>query len=134
MLWLGHRSRLAADLHRFGRFAIVGVFQNAVNVGAFAAAVAGGVPFLLAFVLAACVALTVSFALNRAWTFPGTTDRTATRALRFGAIWVTMLLLGLPTLAGLVDIAHLPRVLAQTLIIVAGAPLSYLAQRRWTFA
>jgi putative flippase GtrA len=124
----------AANFHQFIRFAVVGVTQNGVNLGIFAVAVTWGVPFLLASVLAAGVALAVSFSLNRRWTFPGRTDQTTSRAMRFVGIWVTILLLGLPFLAMLVDIAHLPKIIAQTIVVVIGAPVSYAAQRRWTFA
>jgi putative flippase GtrA len=123
-----------AHLRQFIRYSIVGVVQNGVNIGVFAIAVAGGVPFLLASVLAAVVALTVSFFLNRRWTFPGRTDQTTARAIRFVSIWITILLMGLLLLAALVDLAHLPKVLAQAIVVVVGAPLSYTAQRRWTFA
>lgn len=121
------------DLSEFIRYSMVGVIQNGLNIGAFAIAVAGGVPFLVASVLAACVALAVSFSLNRSWTFPGRRDRTTKRAIRFVAIWITFVLLALPILAVLVDVAYLPKVLAQTLVIIVGAPASYAAQRHWAF-
>jgi putative flippase GtrA len=121
------------NLNEFIRFAIVGTAQNGLNLGVFALAVVGGVPYLLASVLGAIVALSVSFALNRRWTFPGRNDQTTARAFRFVTIWVIVVLLALPLLAVLVDVAHLPRVLAQAIVIVIGAPASYAAQRRWTF-
>ena len=120
--------------HQFIRFAVVGVLQNGLNIGIFAVAVAGGVPFLLASVLAASAALTVSFFFNRRWTFPGRTDQTTARAIRFVSIWITILLVGLLLLAVLVDLAHMSKVLAQAIVVVVGAPVSYTAQRRWTFA
>ena len=42
-------------------------------------------------------------------------------------------MLALPVLALLVQVAHLPKVLAQVMIILIGAPVSYLLQRRWSF-
>jgi putative flippase GtrA len=125
------RSR---DLRQFIRFAIVGVIQNGVNIGVFALAVASRVPFLAASVIAAVVALAVSFSLNRLWTFPGTADQTAARMIRFVTVWVIIVLLALPILAVLVDGAHLPKVLAQAIVVIIGAPASFAAQRRWTFA
>jgi len=120
-------------LRQFVRFAIVGVAQNGTNLGVFALTVALGVPFVLAAAIAAVVALALSFALNRRWTFPGTSDRTAGRAARFALVWLAFVAVALPTLALLVNVAHLPRVPAQALIIFVGAPLSYFVQRRWTF-
>ena len=83
--------------------------------------------------LAAVVALAVSFFANRRWTFRNRTDRTTARAVRFMIIWIAIALAALPFLALLVDVVHLPKVLAQTIVIAIGAPLSYAAQRKWTF-
>lgn len=115
------------------RFAIVGAAQNGTNLAVFALALAVGVPFLLAAVIAALVALSLSFLLNRRWTFPGTNDRAGSRAVRFVAVWLAFVAVALPTLAVLVEVAHMPRVLSQAIIIAVGAPLSYFIQRRWTF-
>ncbi len=120
-------------MRQFVRFAVVGVAQNGTNLGVFALMVALSVPFVLAAAIAAVVALALSFALNRRWTFPGTGDRTAGRAARFAIVWLAFVAVALPTLALLVNVAHLPRVPAQALIIFVGAPLSYFVQRRWTF-
>jgi dolichol-phosphate mannosyltransferase len=121
------------DVRQFLRFAVIGVLQNGLNLGAFALAIAHGIPLLIASVMAAAVALSVSFSLNRRWTFPGATDRSANRAVRFVTIWLAFVLLALPILALLVDVVHVPRVLSQAIIIVIGAPASYVVQRRWTF-
>jgi len=129
---MSERNDLPA-IREFARFAVVGGVQNGLNLAAFALAVAAGVPYILASVLAALVALSVSFVLNLRWTFPGRTGQTTSRAIRYVAIWITMVALGLPFLAILVKVAHLPRVLAQAIMIVIVAPVSYGAQRRWTF-
>jgi putative flippase GtrA len=130
ILVLDHRS---PHVRQFMRFAIVGVLQNGVNLCVFALAVALSVPYLAASVLAAAVALSVSFFLNLRWTFPGSTGRMSGRAVRFATVWITIVLIGLPILAVLVSVAHLPRILAQAIVIVVGAPISYTAQRLWTF-
>ncbi len=121
------------NIREFVRYAVVGGAQNGVNLVVFALAVAAGVPYLLASVLAAMVALSVSFSLNLRWTFPSRTGRTASRAIRFVIIWIMIVVLGLPILAFLVNVTHLPQVLAQAIVILVGAPASYAAQRRWTF-
>jgi putative flippase GtrA len=123
-----------ARLGQFIRFSIVGAIQNALNIGVFAAAVSAGVPFLAASALAAVLALAASFSLNRRWTFAGRTRYSHDRAARFVAIWLLILLLALPLLAFLVEVAGLPKIPAQVIVVAIGAPLSYLAQRRWTFA
>jgi putative flippase GtrA len=126
--------RNSPDLSEFIRYATVGAVQNGLNLCVFALAVAGGVPYLIASVLAAAIALSVSFALNRRWTFRGRTDQTTGRAIRFVAIWIVIVLLALPVLAVLVDVVHLPQVVAQAIVVLIGAPASYAAQRRWTFS
>ena len=121
------------DPHQFARFAVVGVLQNSLNLLTFAAAIAIDVPYLLASLIAAAVALATSFFLNLRWTFAAYSGRTTTRAVRYVTVWVTIVLLGLPALAVMVNIAHLPRIVAQGVVIAIGAPVSYLVQRRWTF-
>lgn len=134
ILQLGFFGHHTAELRQFIRFASVGVIQNSLNIAVFAIAVTVGIPFIVASVIAALVALTASFLLNRRWTFPGRSDQTTRRAICFLTIWVSVLLLMLPILAVLVDIVHLPKVLAQASVVIIGAPMSYMAQRRWTFA
>jgi putative flippase GtrA len=121
------------EFRQFLRFAVVGIAQNGTNIGVFAFGVAIGIPYVLAAVVAAVIALTVSFLLNRHWAFPDATDQPAARALRFVAVWLFFLALVLPALVLLVDVAHLPKVGAQMIVILVGAPLSYILQRRWTF-
>ena len=128
------RRKDPPSLREFVRFAVVGTAQNGLNLAVFALAIAGGVPYILASVLAAAVALSVSFVLNLRWTFPGRTGPTTGRAVRFVTVWITIVLLALPVLAVLVGVAHLPRVLAQAVVVLVGAPASYAAQRRWTFS
>jgi putative flippase GtrA len=122
------------NLRQFARFSVVGVLQNGTNLAVFAIVIAAGVPYLLASLLAAAVALTLSFFLNLRWTFPGRSSRMRARVVRFVTIWVTIVLLGLPLLAALVSLGHVPRIIAQAIVIAVGAPVSYMAQRRWTFA
>jgi putative flippase GtrA len=121
------------NIREFLRYAVVGGVQNGLNLLAFAAAVWAGVPYLLAAVIAAVVALSFSFVLNHLWTFPSPASHVPTRAVRFAIVWVAIVGLTLLALAILVDVAQLPHVPAQAIAILFGAPLSYAAQRRWTF-
>jgi putative flippase GtrA len=121
------------NVREFLRFAVVGGAQNGLNLLTFAGAVRLGVPYILASVIAAIVALLFSFLLNHLWTFPDAQSRTVSRAVRFAIVWAVVVGLALPVLAILVDVWHVPRVLAQAIVILIGAPLSYAAQRRWTF-
>jgi putative flippase GtrA len=121
------------NIREFLRYAVVGGAQNGLNLLVFAGAVWVGVPYLLASVIAAVAALSFSFVLNHMWTFPSAESRVAARAIRFALIWAAVVALTLLVLAILVDVADLPRVLAQAIAILLAAPLSYGAQRRWAF-
>lgn len=121
------------NVREFLRYAVVGGAQNGLNLLVFAGAVWAGVAYLLASVIAAVAALSFSFVLNHMWTFPSSGSRVAARAIRFALIWVIVVALTLLVLAILVDVAGLPRVLAQAIAILLAAPLSYGAQRRWAF-
>jgi putative flippase GtrA len=127
-----HLPERAAVL-QFVRYGMVGLIQNGTNVASYALAIAVGVPYLLAAVISALIALVLSFVLNRRWTFAATRGRARSQAVRYVAIWIGFLGFALPVLALLVQVAHLPKVLAQVLIIAIGAPVSYLLQRNWSF-
>ena len=115
------------------RFAIVGVVQNALNVAVFALATGIGVHYGIAAVVAAVVALMVSFALNRAWTFPGRGAPLHHQGARYALVFASAVALGVALLALLVEVAGLPEVAAQVVAILIVAPLSFLAQRAWVF-
>jgi putative flippase GtrA len=116
------------------RFALVGLIQNAVNLATFAGLHVAGAGYGVAALVAALVALAVSFVLNNYWTFA----RTAVRRLRgdlarYGAVFATAVLAGIALLALQVELLGLPAVPAQAIAIVVVAPASFLAQRFWVF-
>lgn len=116
------------------RFAVVGVFQNAVNVATFAVVVAQDVPYRVAAVLAAAVALAVSFLLNRSWTFASAASgHIGGQALRFSVTFVTAVAAGLLLLSAGVELVGLAPIVAQIVAIAIVAPLSFLVTRAWVF-
>jgi dolichol-phosphate mannosyltransferase len=126
-----HRRSLP---HQFARFAAVGASGYVLNLAVFAAAVHGlHVHYRVAAVLGFLVAVTSNFLLNRHWTFVGHAGRRGHQAARFLVVSVAAFLLGLVLLSVLVGAAGLPSVLAQAISIVAATPLSFVANRRWTF-
>jgi putative flippase GtrA len=126
-----HRRSLP---HQFVRFAAVGASGYVLNLGVFALAVDGlDVHYRVAAVLGFLVAVTSNFLLNRHWTFAGHGGRGSHQAIRFLVVSVAAFLLGLLLLTVLVDVAGLPSVLAQAISIVAATPLSFVANRLWTF-
>jgi putative flippase GtrA len=115
------------------RFAIVGLAQNALNVAVFALATGVGVHFRLAAVVAAIAALIVSFAFNRAWTFPGRGTPLHHQGARYALVFAAAVALGIVLLSLFVEVAGVPEVAAQVAAILIVAPLSFLAQRTWVF-
>jgi putative flippase GtrA len=120
-------------VRQFLRYAVVGATQNGASLALFALLSVLGVALVPAALISAAAALTLGFALNHRWTFPGTEDRKAGRATRYVLVWLAFVATMVPTLVVLVEVLHVPRVAAQALIIGVGAPISYLVQRHWTF-
>ena len=116
------------------RFGIVGVIQNALNVAVFALATGIGVHYGIAAVVAAVAALIVSFAFNRAWTFPGRGAPVHLQGARYALVFASAVALGVVLLAVFVEVAGMAEVAAQVVAILIVAPLSFLAQRTWVFA
>jgi putative flippase GtrA len=115
------------------RFAIVGLIQNALNVAVFALATGIGVTYAIAAVVAAVAALIVSFAFNRAWTFPGRGGPVHHQGARYALVFASAVALGVVLLTLFVEVAGLPEVAAQVAAILVVAPLSFVAQRTWVF-
>ena len=115
------------------RFGIVGLIQNALNVAVFALATSIRVNYRIAAVVAAVTALLVSFAFNRAWTFPGRGGPVHHQGARYALVFASAVALGLVVLTVLVEVAGIPEVAAQVVSILIVAPLSFLAQRTWVF-
>jgi putative flippase GtrA len=116
------------------RFAVVGVAQNAVNLGTFTVELWLGVPYRPAAAAAALVALVLSFASNRWWTFYGAAGGSVGRdAIRYTVVFASAVAVGVALLTCLVDVVGLHPIAAQAVAILAVAPLSFLAQRLWVF-
>jgi putative flippase GtrA len=136
--WSGSRGRRvrAGETPAIGeavRFGIVGVMQNGLNVAVFALATGTGVQYRIAAVVAALAALVVSFAFNRAWTFPGRSGPAHHQGARYALVFASAVALGVVVLSLFVEVAGLPKVAAQVVAIVIVAPLSFLTQRTWVF-
>jgi putative flippase GtrA len=116
------------------RFLVVGASGLVVNLVAFAALHAAGVGAMPAATGAFAVAVANNFWWNRTWTFSarsaGTGHRQAVRflAVSAGAFLFTASLLSLAISVGAAPLA------AEALAIAAATPLSFAANRAWTFA
>jgi putative flippase GtrA len=115
------------------RFGLVGIGQNGLNLGVFAAAL-NFVPYLGAAVIAALTALVVSFILNRYWTFGHTGSyRLAGHGARYILVFASSIGCGIAILSALVELGDIDPVEAQVAAIIIVAPLSFITQRAWVF-
>jgi dolichol-phosphate mannosyltransferase len=117
------------------RFGLVGASGYVVNLAVFTLAVHGAeLPYQVAATLAFLVAVSNNFLWNRHWTFKAGDGRAHHQAARFLAVSVAAFAAGLVILTLLVEVAGLREVPAQAIAIVAVTPLSFLANKLWSFS
>ena len=115
------------------KFSAVGASGYVVNLAVFTTLVHGlGVHYILAAVLAFCVAVTNNFLWNRHWTFAATEGHMGFQAARFFTVSVIALGFNLLVLELLVR-ADVEKVLAQALAILAATPLNFIGNKLWSF-
>ena len=119
------------------RFATVGASGYVVNLAVFALALHGaGLDYRIAAIAAFGVAVSNNFLWNRRWTFRAADGRPGParhQAARFLVVSVAAFLVGLVLLTGLVELGGVAELPAQAAAIVAVTPLSFLANRLWSF-
>jgi putative flippase GtrA len=115
------------------RFAAVGASGYAVNLVIFSLGLAAKLDYREAATAAFCVALVNNFVWNRAWTFRDTPGRLHGQAFRFVVVSGAAFLVSLAILSTLVRDVHAPKLIAQAVAILAVTPLSYLANKLWSF-
>jgi putative flippase GtrA len=132
--------RIRAGMNRSGnwwqliRFCLVGGSCYLVNVGTFAVVVElVGVHYIAGAVIAYAVAITCSFFGHRIVTFRARYDRAHSQAWRFLWVYVPATLIG-TGLLHLGVVAGLPEVGAQALVAGLVAPLTFTANKMWSFA
>jgi dolichol-phosphate mannosyltransferase len=115
------------------RFCVVGTSGYLVNLAVFATLHVLDVHYAAAAVASFCVAWAWNFALNRSWTFRAGRQRSM---LAQGARYLLVSGLALGANLGILHLlvqAGLPEIPAQAIAIVAVTPVSFLANRRWSF-
>jgi putative flippase GtrA len=131
------RTRVGLVRHlgpSFTRYCLVGASGYLVNAAVFWGA-ALMLPYPIAFTLAFVVAATSNFGLNRHWTFAATRHRPATTQFgRFLAVSLVALGSDLAVLSLLVELASLPELLSALVAIGFTTPVSFGANRLWTFS
>lgn len=117
------------------QFAVVGASGYVVNLAVFTLAVHGAdMPYQLAATLAFLVAVSNNFLWNRHWTFKAGDGRAHHQAARFLVVSVAAFAAGLVLLTVLVEAFGMQEVPAQAIAIVAVTPVSFLANKLWSFS
>lgn len=134
-LWGARRPVSGATKRQMVRFAAVGAAGYVVNLVVYAFSVHGaGTDYRLAAVMAFCVALTCTFALNRHYTFRAGHGRLHHQAGRYLLVSLAGFATNLLALQLLVDGLGVAKVPAQAAAVILAAPVNFAGQRFWTFA
>ncbi|MFI5497048.1 GtrA family protein [Actinoplanes sp. NPDC051859] len=126
-------ARLAED--RRVRYVGAGGISAAVYYGLFAAgwlALGNRVPYLVVAAVTSTLTAILTYPIYRAFVFRAT-GPVLTGFLRFYVVCVWALLFSLGGLWTLVDVAGLPVLLAQAIVITLGPLINYQAGRLWAF-
>jgi dolichol-phosphate mannosyltransferase len=118
---------------QLGRFAVVGASGYGVNLAVFWLSLSAGVDYRGAAATAFVVALVNNFAWNRLWTFRGAPGHVRGQALRFVTVSGAAFLVSLAILSVLVRDLAAPKLVAQAAAIIAVTPLSFVANKLWSF-
>ena len=115
------------------RFLAVGGASYAVNISLYAAFVASGMHYLLAAVSSYAIGFTFNFLANRHWTFAAGGERVDRQLIRFSILAAIILALDLGLLRIAIGGIGAPKVLAQAVVILLLAPVSFAGNRLWSF-
>jgi dolichol-phosphate mannosyltransferase len=125
--------RRASNWAQLIRFAAVGTSGYLVNLAIFSIALDANLDYRAAAATAFVVALVNNFVWNRVWTFRDAPGRVHRQAVRFVLVSTAAFLVSLAILAVLVRDAHAAKLLAQAIALLAVTPLSFLANKLWSF-
>lgn len=129
-----HGLRHPHNWFQLVRFGLVGASGYAVNLAVFAIAVHPlDIGYRVAAVLAFLVSVTNNFWWNRRWTFDGRGGHAGFQAARFFFVSIVAFAFNYAILIALVELADVPKVLAQAIAIAAATPLNFLGQKLWSF-
>jgi putative flippase GtrA len=133
-LRVGRGLRKPANWMQLVKFSVVGASGYVVNLAVYTTMVhALDVHYILAAVLAFCVAVTNNFLWNRHWTFAAREGHMGFQAARFLTVSLLALGFNLIVLEVLVSAAGAEKVLAQAIAILAATPLNFIGNKLWSF-
>ena len=133
-LRVGRGLRKPANWMQLVKFSVVGASGYVVNLAVYTTMVhAFDVHYILAAVIAFCVAVTNNFLWNRHWTFAARAGHMGFQAARFLTVSLLALGFNLIVLEVLVSVAGTEKVLAQAIAILAATPLNFIGNKLWSF-
>jgi dolichol-phosphate mannosyltransferase len=116
------------------RFSLVGGSGYAVNLAVYSTlVVAFDVQYVIAAMIAFCLAVTNNFLLNRLWTFKATDGAVTFQAPRFLIVSLCALGLNLIVLELLVGAFGVHKVVGQAAAILAATPVNFVGNKLWSF-
>jgi putative flippase GtrA len=116
------------------RFSLVGGSGYVVNLAVYSTLVVLlDVHYVIAAMIAFCVAVTNNFMLNRRWTFKATDGSVTFQAPRFLIVSLCALGLNLIVLELLVGVLDVHKVVAQAAAILAATPVNFVGNKLWSF-
>jgi putative flippase GtrA len=129
-----HGLRHPHNWFQLVRFSIVGASGYLINLMVYSTlVVALDVQYVVAAVIAFCVAVTNNFLLNRSWTFRATDGRVSFQAPRFLTVSLIALGFNLLVLELLVGAVGVHKVAGQALAILAATPVNFIGNKLWSF-
>ena len=131
---LKHGVRRPSNWKQLLRFLCVGASGYAVNLTVFAACVhLIGIDYRLASVIAFLFGCANNFWWNRHWTFDAKHHHPGEQGLRFFLVSLLVFGFAYAMLVALVSTTGMDKVLAQAIANAAATPLSFTAQKLWSF-
>lgn len=127
------RTNRIHELLQLGRFYIVGGASYITNLATYALFLRVGLPYLAAAASSFALGFAFNFTANRSWTFGAGAGRATRQLWRFSVVAAFILGLDLALLRIAVEVLGIDRFFAQAGAILLLAPISYFANRLWTF-
>ena len=119
---------------QIARFVAVGGASYVFNLGTYSLGIWIGLPYLLAATISFAIGFAFNFLANRHWTFVAGGSQAGGQFVRFSCVAALVLALDLVLLRGAVEVAGLHEIVAQGVVILFLAPLSFALNRFWSFA
>jgi putative flippase GtrA len=128
------RSAPSLPIGQIARFVAVGGASYCFNLGTYSAFLWIGLPYLAAAALSFVIGFAFNFFANRHWTFVAGGEQAGGQFVRFSCVAALVLALDLVLLRGAVEVLGSDEIVAQGIVILLLAPLSFALNRFWSFA